>query len=175
MHAIQVSIARRHHIPAIISLVNQAYRPASDAAGWTHETGLVTGERINEQQVTALLDRSQSIILIATRKNDLLGCVHIEQQDEHAMIGMLAVLPRCQVGGIGKQLLAHAENHAAQQFHVKTLRMVVVSARHALIEFYLRRGYQRTGQTMPYPLDAGAGQPMTANMTIEVLEKSAFV
>ncbi|MGC8074357.1 hypothetical protein ACP3W1_27730, partial [Salmonella enterica] len=70
---------------------------APDAAGWTHETGLVTGERINEQQVTALLDRSQSIILIATRKNDLLGCVHIEQQDEHAMIGMLAVRPCCHV------------------------------------------------------------------------------
>lgn len=170
-----ISLAQSHHIPAITSLVNQAYRPAADAAGWTHEASLVTGERINQAQVAVLFDRPHSTILIATSQQELLGCVHIEQCGEHAMIGMLAVLPQAQVGGIGKQLLAQAEDYALKQFQAQSCRMVVVSARHELIAFYLRRGYQKTGQTMPYPLDAGAGQPLDANLTIEVLEKSVFV
>lgn len=175
MHPIQISVAHYQHIAAIVSLVNQAYRPAPNAAGWTHEARLVTGTRVNEQQVAELLDRNDAMILLATRHDALLGCVHLERQDTHAMIGMLAVLPHHQASGIGRQLLAHAEDHAIQQFQVRALRMVVVSARHELIEFYLRRGYQKTGHTMPYPLDAGAGQPMDADLTIEVLEKSVFV
>lgn len=35
--------------------------------------------------------------------------------------------------------------------------MVVVSSRSELISFYQRRGYQKTGSIMDYPLSAGAG------------------
>ena len=50
--------------------------------------------------------------------------------------------------------------------------MVVLSARTALIEFYLRRGYRQVGDKMAYPMDADVGIPKQDNMTVEMLEKS---
>jgi hypothetical protein len=49
--------------------------------------------------------------------------------------------------------------------------MVVLSARHELIEFYLRRGYSRTGEVSAYPVDADVGIPKIADLMIETLAK----
>jgi ribosomal protein S18 acetylase RimI-like enzyme len=73
--------------------------------------------------------------------------------------------------GVGKQMLAHAEKYAREEFGSVRFIMVVVSSRPELIAFYLRRGYQRTGDLMDYPLSAGAGTPKHTGLKIETLEK----
>ena len=37
--------------------------------------------------------------------------------------------------------------------------------------YYLRRGYQPTGERQPYPLGAGVGQPLDGSLDLEILEK----
>lgn len=158
--------------PIIADLVNRAYRPTPEHAGWTHESELVSGERTNAQQIIELLQRPDSLVLLALDESNIIGCVHLEKDAEHCYIGMLAIDPTRQAHGLGKQLLAQAEQFGKARFNPEQFRMVVVSARQELIEFYLRRGYQKTNETMPYPSDAGVGLPKREGMVIEVLCKN---
>ena len=156
---------------AITQLVNQAYRPALGSAGWTHESDLVSGSRISAGQVTDMLSKPDSIILVGLKDSKIIACVHIEKVESNCHIGMLAVFPNRQGAGDGSQMLAYAENYANELFGAEKFVMVVVSLRSELIAFYLRRGYQKTGSVMDYPLSANAGTPKYANLKVEVLEK----
>jgi hypothetical protein len=50
--------------------------------------------------------------------------------------------------------------------------MTVVSVRHSLIAWYERRGYRRTGETLPFPYDAPLfGTPQRPDLEFVVLEK----
>ena len=158
---------------AIAALVNAAYRPGKDNAGWTHESGLVSGERTSVAQVESLMARPDSMVLVGTVGDALVGCIHLEREGGACYIGMLAVSPALQGAGFGKQLVAAAESHAIEVFSSVCFRMVVLSAREELIGFYLRRGYRRTGEVMDYPIEAGVGMPLYSDLSIEVLEKRA--
>lgn len=159
----------------ISTLVNAAYRPAQGAEGWTHEAALIAGERTNPAQVTDLLQRPNSSLLLACdSQQQIHGCVHIEAHGDQAHIGLLAVMPTLQGSGLGKQLLAQAEQHAQAQFAATRLLLSVVQARQELRAFYLRRGYVPNGETYAYPIDAGAGQPHSAGLLVEVLSKPAL-
>ncbi|MEQ1527338.1 MAG: GNAT family N-acetyltransferase [Gallionella sp.] len=163
--------ANKFDAEVITQLVNQAYRPASELAGWTHESDLVSGNRISAGQVTDILSSPNSVILVGLKDSTIMACVHVEKVDRSCHIGMLAVLPNQQGAGDGKQMLAYAESYANEFFGAERAVMVVVSLRGELIDFYLRRGYQRTGAIMDYPLSANAGTPKYANLKVEVLEK----
>lgn len=156
--------------PAIATLVNRAYRPATQVRGWTHEAEWVDGERTSCEQVMAL-DGPGSRILLLCADHTVVACVHIQAESDGAYIGMLASEPGLQDQGLGKRMLAAAEAHAIEHFGVRRLRMVVLSARQELIAFYERRGYARTGERKDYPVAAGVGRPKQAGLMIEVLEK----
>jgi GNAT superfamily N-acetyltransferase len=158
---------------AITQLVNQAYRPESSSAGWTHESDLVSGARTSPSQVAEILSRPDSIILVGLKDSKIIACVHIEKIESDCHIGMLAVIPNQQGAGDGKQILAHAEKYANVHFGTEKFIMEVVTSRSKLIAFYLRRGYKQTGAVMDYPLSAGVGDPKFSNIKIEVLEKSS--
>ena len=77
-----------------------------------------------------------------------------------------------QGGGIGKRLLAECERIARDDWHLPVMRMTVIDVRDALIAFYQRRGYQRTGVFKPFPYgDARFGEPKRDDLRFEVLEK----
>lgn len=158
---------------AIAHLVNKAYRPGSGASGWTHESDLVSGNRINASQIDKITSKPDSIILVGIKDSEIIACVHIEKDGSSSHIGMLAVNPTLQGTGVGKQMLARAEKHASAIFGSEKFIMVVVSARSELISFYLRRGYQKTDFVMDYPLSASAGNPKHAGLKIEILEKQS--
>jgi ribosomal protein S18 acetylase RimI-like enzyme len=156
----------------VASLVNLAYRPSAGAAGWTHESDLVSGERVDAAKVAAMLDRQQSALLLGFADARLVACVHVEKEGGSSYIGMLAVDPALQTAGAGKCMLARAEEFARSAFGAVSTRMVVVSARPELLAFYQRRGYRKTGAASAYPLAAGFGVPMREGLMTEVLEKS---
>ena len=164
-------IANESDAQVIAELVNRAYRPAYGAAGWTHESDLVVGDRTNPDQVTETITRPDSVILVGLNDSKIVACVHIEKEGGNSHIGMLAVTPTLQGAGAGKRILTQAESYALEIFGSEKFSMVVVSSRRELISFYLRRGYQPTGSIMDYPLSEGIGVPKTPALKIEVLEK----
>jgi ribosomal protein S18 acetylase RimI-like enzyme len=156
---------------AIARLVNAAYRPVPGDAGWTHEADLVSGHRTTAAQVLDAVDRPDSVVFVALRDAEIVACVHVEKHDDDSHIGMLAVHPQRQAAGLGKHMLALAEDHAVMHFGAQRCLLAVLSARQELIAFYLRRGYRKTGQVMDYPLDAGFGTPRQADLHVVLLAK----
>lgn len=165
--------ARPSDAAAIAQLVNGAYRPLKNRVGWTDESALIDGDRINGGQVTTIMFRPDSLIWLGQWDGAIAACVHVEKDGRNSRIGMLAVNPVLQGAGAGTRMLAHAEGHAGSAWGTDKFRMTVLSARTALIAFYLRRGYRKTGIVMDYPLSADTGVPRHPGLRIEILEKSA--
>lgn len=153
----------------VTKLINRAYRPKAGSEGWTHESALVSGDRVGQDKVAKAIH--SGTVLVGNCERGLVGCVQVEVTDRVAHIGMLAVDPLLQTSGIGKLLLAHAEECAVQKFNAQVSVLVVIAARVELVEFYLRRGYLKTEEWSQYPTDAGFGTPEKEAMLLTTLRK----
>lgn len=155
----------------IEALVNSAYRGDSSRAGWTTEADLLDGTRISAEEVIAQIEAKDSIILLCIRNDEIIGCVHLEKNENAAYLGMFVVKPTLQGAGIGKQFMQAAENMAQAVWGVEKMWMTVISVRSELIAFYERRGYHRTGRFKPFMGDGVNGIVKTAPLEFEELEK----
>jgi len=165
--------ATRDDVPAVVALVESAYRGESGLRGWTTESHLLDGQRTDDAGVMELLEREGSTVLLAERDGELLACCHIERQDGAAYFGMFAVNPDRQMGGVGRALLAHAERTARDVWDVPAMRMAVIEQRADLIAWYERRGYRRTGETSPFPYgDERFGLPRRDDLRFIYLSKA---
>jgi ribosomal protein S18 acetylase RimI-like enzyme len=158
---------------AIVQLVNSAYRPTPESAGWTHEADLVFGDRVNAAQVIGEIAKRDSAVLLGLKGPEIVACIHVEKEGDDSHLGMFAVNPEVQGGGVGKQMLASAEKYAHTHFAAKKIVMFVISVRRELIAFYERRGYRQSGVVMSYPLLANAGIPKHDGLQVIVLEKNS--
>lgn len=167
----QISPATEQDIPALDILVNSSYRGESSKKGWTTEADLLGGIRTDEHGLQVMLRNLNATILKYEAEGNLLGCVYLERKGDDLYLGMLTVSPEAQAGGIGKQLLAAAEQSAIVQ-QCRTITMTVITVRHELIAWYERRGYQPTGETLPFPNDPSFGilkQPLEFMIMKKVL------
>ena len=142
-------------IPAIVALVQSAYRGESGQRGWTTESHLLDGQRTDAEDVAGLIGRDDSRVLLAERDGTLVACCHVERQDEAGYFGMFAVNPDLQMAGLGRALLGEAERVVCEEWMTPAMRMSVIEQRAELIAWYERRGYQLTGETGMFPY----GQP----------------
>ncbi len=146
-------------VPELTRLINSAYRGESSKKGWTHESDLIGGIRTNEAGLTQIINQTNTTILKYVENDQIIACVLLEQQSDSLYLGMLTVSPTLQGGGIGKKLLAAAEEMALS-LNLPAISMTVVSVRAELIDWYKRHGYQATGQTKPFPMgDPNFGEP----------------
>ncbi|MCW2240542.1 GNAT family N-acetyltransferase [Azospirillum canadense] len=155
---ISLRIAREEDAVEIADLVNRAYRPLPQQAGWTHEADLIDGKRTSAAKVLSLF-RDGSVILLLTHDDRIVSCVHVQRADSSAYIGMLATAPAMQGRDLGKRMLLHAEQYATECFGASVIRMSVLSTRPELLAFYERRGYTLTDEIGEYPLSLGVGRP----------------
>ena len=164
--------ARAADVPAIVALVESAYRGESGLRGWTTESHLLDGQRTDAADVEALIARPDSCVLLALRDGALVARCHVERQAAAGYFGMFAVDPAEQGHGLGKQVLAQAERIAREQWHCSAMRMTVIVQREELIAWYGRRGYRRTGERQPFPYgNERFGIPRRADLCFEVLVK----
>ncbi|MFM8743443.1 MAG: GNAT family N-acetyltransferase [Cytophagales bacterium] len=169
MHA-QILKAILSDAAAINQLVNSAYRGEGSKQGWTTEADLLDGTRIDEEAVKELISRPGTTILRYVENEQLLGCVELRQEKGKLYLGMLSVAPNTQGKGIGKKLLLAGEEHA-KSVGIRIMMMTVISVRKELIDWYVRHGYQLTGERKPFVVpDTRWGIP---KQTLEfvVLEK----
>jgi ribosomal protein S18 acetylase RimI-like enzyme len=170
--ALRFRPATRADLPAVVALVESAYRGDVSRDGWTTEADFLAGQRTSLDDLEPLLGRPQSRILLAERDGDLLACAHVMVDEGTGYFGMFSVVPTLQGGGIGKAVLAECERIARDDWHCPSMRMTVIDIRDTLIEFYERRGYARTGIHKPFPYgDARYGLPLRDDLRFEVLEK----
>lgn len=138
--------------PALKALLETAYRGDSARRGWNHEADILDDERIAPGEIEALLADPAVTILAARDGDALTGCVAVTVKDAAlAYLGMLCVAPDLQSGGLGRRLLDAAEQHA-RSLRIAAMEMTVIDSRDALIAWYERRGYARTGETRPFPV-----------------------
>jgi ribosomal protein S18 acetylase RimI-like enzyme len=140
-------------LPRLHPVVERAYRGDSARAGWTHEADLVSGERTDLESLRSLLEGG-SRLLIALDGDTVLGCVNVSSRgDALAYLGLLCVDPQLQAGGIGRKLVAAAEELARDAFGATHVEMTVIDRRAELIAWYVRHGYEPSGETRPFPVD----------------------
>jgi ribosomal protein S18 acetylase RimI-like enzyme len=145
-------------MPALVSLINRAYRSEPAQAGWTTESHLLEGPRIDEATLLSMLAAAPAGLLHAEINGRLAGCVYLEPRAETLYLSMLAVAPEAQAHGLGRQLLAAAEAHA-RQAGCRQVKMSVLALRPELLAWYERQGYQRTGASEPFPATTRFGRP----------------
>lgn len=158
---------------AIALLVNSAYRGESSRVGWTTEADLLGGQRTDAEEITRLIEKEGSVILLCLCDDELMGSVHLERAGmTTAYMGMLVIKPGLQGRGLGRSFMDVAERFAREAWNVSQIQMQVISLRHELIAYYERRGYRRTGETRPFPVaDPKFGLPKVDGLVFEILEK----
>ena len=166
-----VSLASQQDIPALVTLINSAYRGEASKKGWTTEADLVQGElRTDITSLTDILKNKDAIMLKYVSENgDITGCVYLHKQERGLYLGMLTVSPLLQGSGIGKKLLKAAEQYAKEN-NCSSIFMNVISLRHELIAWYERHSYRQTDERKPFPTDQRFGIP-TQVLEFLIMEK----
>lgn len=165
-----ILIASLDDVVEITALLNVAYRGEGSKQGWTTEADLIAGEvRTNEAKVHEVIQQQLSVLLkYVNEKQQIVGCVNLQQHHNKLYLGMFSVLPNMQGSGIGKQLLLAAEEYA-HSVQCIAIYMTVIDVRTELIQWYQRYGYKDTGERKPFIEDELSGkhlQPLTF-MTLE--------
>ncbi|NUS17178.1 MAG: GNAT family N-acetyltransferase [Streptomyces sp.] len=159
-------------VPALVALVESAYRGDASRAGWTTEADILDGQRTDPEGVLEVIEKDGSRLVAVERDGELVACCHLEHRGAHAYFGMFAVRPTLQGGGLGKTVIAEAERFARDEWGVAEMHMTVITVREDLIAWYERRGYERTGQTSPFPYgDERFGLPVRDDLEFELLTK----
>jgi ribosomal protein S18 acetylase RimI-like enzyme len=135
---IGIRVANPADTDAIVDLVNRAYLV---------EAFFVAGDRISHADVEALIARQQCLVAVDAAGR-IVGCVEVSVHDGRGYFGMLAVANDVQGQGLGRRLIAAAEDRA-RAAGCRVMDIKVVNLRAELFPYYERLGYRRTG-TGPY-------------------------
>ena len=120
-------------IPALVRLINAAF---------VVEQFVFEGDRIDAGETRAFMESGR--FLVAEDAAGFVGCVYLEIRDGRGYLGLLAVDPARQGTGLGRKLVAAAEEYfRASGCSAVDLR--VISQRTPLPPFYRRLGYEEIG------------------------------
>ncbi|MEN2746815.1 GNAT family N-acetyltransferase [Sphingomonas sp. T9W2] len=165
-----IRVATMEDVPALHALVESAFRGESARAGWTHEADLLDGQRTDRAALAeVMIDPDRAILMT----DDTTGCVQVSHiAPDQAALGLLAVRPDVQAGGLGRRLVLAAEDHAVRVHGARTMEMTVIDMRVELIAWYVRQGYVATGETRPFPMDDPRFGLPRQPLSFVVLERS---
>lgn len=169
--SVAIRQATGHDVAALHALIESAYRGDSARRGWTHEADLLDGQRTDVESLRDMLDDPSQTILIAEDAAGSAGCVALQRRGAMGYVGLMTVDPERQAQGLGRQLLQAAEAQARAD-GLASAEMTVIAQRAELVAWYERRGYRRTGEQRPFPLDDSRfGLPKTRDLVFVVMEK----
>ena len=164
-------------IESVVDLVQSAYRGEVSRAGWTTEADLIDGQRTDAAMVSATLERTDALILLAEGADSgrLVACAEIAEYagpGGGGYFGMFAVDPALQGRGIGGAVLDEIERIVADELGHDRLVLVVISLRTEMIDLYARRGFVPTGEMHAFPYgDERYGRPVRDDLELLVMAK----
>jgi ribosomal protein S18 acetylase RimI-like enzyme len=146
-------IATKDDTLVLRQLIESAFRAEDSRQGWVGNSALASRFSIEEKTIASIITNPDSTFLMASdADSNLLGTIGVAKRaPDSARLFMLAVDPQCHRGGIGKQILAYAEDYCQRKWAPKVLGLNALSNREALISWYMRRGFRKTGETTPFP------------------------
>lgn len=164
-------------VELLLPLIQSAYRGEESRAGWTTEADLASGARIDAAGLLEKIETPNSVILVVADEQDkLVSCCEVVWREDAQVgyFGLFAVDPKRQGGGVGRQVLAYAENYARREWGAPRMEMWVLWQREEIIAYYTRRGYKKTGEQRPFPHESLArfnGKALRDDLYFEVLVK----
>src|SRR5271156_1309296 len=129
MGDLSVRIADPGEVDAVARLINLAFR----VERFFLDRDRVTVSDVRERFHTGAF-------LVAETVDGLIGAVYLELRRERCYVGLLSVDPSQQRTGIGRQLMAAAEDYA-RRHGCQALELQIVNLREELPVFYRRLGY----------------------------------
>ncbi|WP_109440724.1 GNAT family N-acetyltransferase [Acinetobacter haemolyticus] len=161
--------AIKEDVGQIVELLNSAYRTQSGRS-WTTEKIWVEGNRITVKQLNEELEKEQFELFVGeNEQKQIIACIGLTFEDISVEIGTFAIKPMIQNVGYGREMLGFVEHYITVDHpQISNLFMYVLDVRHELVTYYQRRGYQQTGNILPYPLDADVGLPLASIQLIEM-------
>jgi GNAT superfamily N-acetyltransferase len=157
----------------IQQLIQSAFRTEDSREDWTGNMELASNFRVEVEEVEARISNDDVITLMAVDSNNaLVGSIEVSKRGtDCGRLSMIAVDDRYQRGGVGRQILSYAEDFCQQTWGVTRFSLNALSTRPALIEWYLRCGYQKTGETSPFPREKFSNISLPDDMCFIELEK----
>jgi N-acetylglutamate synthase-like GNAT family acetyltransferase len=166
--------ANTDDVPALLTLIQSAYRGESSREGWTNEADLLDGTRTDSGMLgDALADPHIVLLVLEDAGHGLTGCCALTGRGGGVTeFGTFAVRPDTQGGGVGSALLAAAVDRARADGATR-LEMTVIAQRTELIAWYRRRGFEPTGEQRPFPYgDERYGRPLRDDLVFDVLART---
>lgn len=135
-----VRVATLADVPALVKLINAAYRV---------EEFFISGDRTTPGDIRARLETPGAMFLVIDgAAGELAAAILVEIRVERGYFGMLSVDPARQKEGLGRRLVEDAEARC-RAAGCRVMDLVVVSLRSELPPYYERLGY-RTSGTEPF-------------------------
>jgi ribosomal protein S18 acetylase RimI-like enzyme len=155
------------------AMVKSAFRAEDSRQDWTADMRLGSSFHIDVEEIMTQITKTDSAILMATDNNNaLVASIEVSKRSaDLARLSMLAVDQRYQRGGIGRQVLAYAEDYCQRAWGVKKLDLNALSTRRELILWYIRHGYQKTGELTPFPKERFQELALPDDLCFVELEK----
>jgi ribosomal protein S18 acetylase RimI-like enzyme len=158
---------------AIVELIESAYRGDESRRGWTTEADLLEGQRTDALEIADIVNDPNGRLTLALDGEAVVGTVLVKLEDGVAHVGMLAVRPALQRGGLGRRLLLEAEHIARDELGCDRAAMHVIESRRELVAWYEARGYRDTGVREAFPYDNPRyGVPKVPWLRFIVMEKA---
>jgi GNAT superfamily N-acetyltransferase len=132
-----IRAAVKGDIPALVRLINAAF---------IVEQFVFDGDRINAEEARACMETGK--FLVERDSAVFAACVYVELRKDRGYLGLLAVDPHRQGEGLGRKLVAAAEDYFRRE-GCCAVDLRVISQRSPLPPFYRRLGYVEIG-TAPF-------------------------
>jgi N-acetylglutamate synthase-like GNAT family acetyltransferase len=133
-----VRTATEADFDSILNLVNSAFRV---------ESFFKNQDRLSVTDLESHFKRG--IFLVSENEGQITGCVYVQRNKDRAYFGLLSIDPSHQKTGLGRRLVAAAEEFA-RETGARFMDLRFIHLRTELTGIYTKLGYHFSG-TEPYP------------------------